>query len=119
MSKMKSKKPQPSVVDHVQKLDRVDALELGKLDAEIRNALQGQRLSDYEISAIRTQANERISFLELNKAKLAADVEKMRPLYEDLLKKIATKLGIDDPKHLVFDPDSGIVRDARSLLVRE
>jgi len=113
------KKTQPAAHDHVQKLDKMDALEFGKLDAEMRNALQGIRLADYEIQDIRAKMAERITFLEINKQKLTADVEKMRPEYESLLKRIAKKHGIDDPQYLVLDPDSGVVRDARSLTARE
>lgn len=121
MSRMKTslKKSQPSVHDKVQTLDKMDSLEFGKLDAEMRNALQGIKLADYEIQDVRAKANERITFLELNKQKLQASIGKMTPEYGALLKRIAKKHGIDDPQHLVLDPDSGIVRDARSLTARE
>jgi len=118
MSRM-IKKSQPDAHDHIQKLDKLDALEFGKLDAEMRNALQGVRLADYEIQDLRAKATERISFLELNKQKLLASVEKMKPEYEALLKRIAKKHGINGPQHLILDPDSGIVRDARSLTAKE
>lgn len=115
MPRKKKAQVQPAAVDHVHRLDQIEALKFGKLDAEMRNLAQGLKLISYEIQDVRRQADDRIATLELNKKKIAADLERARPEYQALLKEIAERHGIDDPKNLLIDPDSGIVHDSRSL----
>lgn len=100
-----------SPADDVVKLTERDALRFGKVDAEVRNALQGQRLIDYEIDALRRNAQEKIADLQLRKAQLVAVVKNHESNYNELVQEIAESYGIHDPTKMAIDPDNGTVRN--------
>lgn len=102
--------------DSVVKLSEMDSLRFGKLDAEVRNAMQGIRIATLEIDQANTLHAARLGSLETHRAQLKSHLETLRPQYDALVREIATKHGIDDPKHMVVDPETGTVRDARTDL---
>ena len=109
MSK-KSHKEQPAVSEQIKKLDQLDALKFGKIDAEMRNMLQGIRLTEYELAEVKKIAEEKTAILNSQLQKLKADVERTKPEYEALMKVIAKKYKVDG-KRMTLDPDSGVIHE--------
>lgn len=95
------------------RLDNVDALRFGKIDAELRNAVQGQTIIDFKMSELNTMHKQRIKELQANREHLCALVAASKGQYLELVDKLAKKYGIDDPSQMTIDPDNGIVRDLR------
>lgn len=97
--------------DKVVKLSERDALRFGKVDAEVRNAIQGQRLIDYQITELQQKAEAKIKELQGQKARLIAMVESHEQDYKALIEELAKTYGIPDHKKMAIDPDNGTVRD--------
>jgi septal ring factor EnvC (AmiA/AmiB activator) len=100
--------------DKVMKMTQIEALQFGKLDAEIRNQLQGMKLVDHQLLELKRKYQEDVAQLTNLKAHHEDSVKHLRPQYQDLVNTLAKKYGINDPKRMVIDPDSGTVRDART-----
>lgn len=100
--------------DKVVKLSERDALRFGKIDAEVRNALQGQQLVDYKITEIQQKTRAQVTELQAAKARLIALVKSHEHDYRALVEELAETYGIDDPKNMAIDPDNGTVRDLRN-----
>jgi hypothetical protein len=97
----------------VVKLSEQDALRFGKIDAEVRNAIQGQRLIDYEIVEFQQNAKNKLRELNVRKAQLVALSKSLEGEYKQVVMGIADKYGIGDPTQMAIDPDVGTVRDLR------
>jgi len=91
-----------------------EALTLGNLDLEIRNALQAIKILELETELARRVLQQLQNERELEKQKNISLVGKLRPRYEQYIKNLAKRYKISDPKNLVFDPDTRIIRDATS-----
>ena len=99
----------------VLKLEINEALRFGKLDAEIKNHLQGIKLAEYEIQSIKRQFQDRIKAQMDHQAQLKLDVARVKPLYDDLLGEISKRYDIPTA-NLLIDPDSRTIRDSRTDL---
>ena len=95
------------------RLDKMDALKFGKIDAELRNAVQGQMIADYKMSELQSVHKQRMREQQANKEHLGTLVAAHKEEYLELVKALAEKYGIDDPSQMTIDPDNGIVRDLR------
>jgi len=98
--------------DHVEKLSTVDALNFGKLDAEVRNHLLSQKNIEYQINEIRMNARTQIAALQDQKTQSEMEVKRISVEYNELVQRIADRFGLD-PKQMAVDPDKGTVRDLR------
>lgn len=96
--------------DSVLKLNEVEALRFGKLDAEMRNALQGIRLIVLEMEKLQRETQDKLRTYEGNKKLMKERLEGIRPEYEEFVAALAEKYGVDDPSRMSIDPDTGIVR---------
>jgi len=96
-------------VEGVTRLSELEALKFNRIDVEIRNSLQGQRLADFEIEKTDRDAQEIKRLKMLEKARLQALVERLKPEYETLVLDIAKKYNID-PKTMTIDPDTRVIR---------
>lgn len=97
----------------VSRLDRVDALRFGKIDAELRNAAQGQQLIDYKLAELQNVYRQKVEELKGQREHLGTLIESQREEYKHVVTALAKKYGIDDPGKMTIDPDNGIVRDLR------
>lgn len=104
---------QTELDEGVIRLDGVDALKFGKIDAELRNAMQGQKIADYQMSEMQTLHKQRMKELQANKEHLGHLIAAHKAEYMELVTALAEKYGIDDPTMMTIDPDNGIVRDLR------
>ena len=97
-------------VEGVLRLTELEASRWGRLDAEMRNALQGLRLADLEVEQAKRQFVEFRSIKELEKGRLQGMIEKIRPEYKQLVDELGEKYGID-PTKMAIDPDTRVIRD--------
>jgi hypothetical protein len=97
----------------VTRLERIDALKFGKIDAELRNAVQGKQIADFKIAELQQVYQQRVKELKAEREQLGRIIESQRADYLELVKSLADKYGIDDVKQMTIDPDNGIVRDLR------
>lgn len=100
-----------STTEGVKRLTEVEALKFGKLDAEIRNGLQGLRLLAFEAKEIQAKYQTDIKKKQDEEASLRTRLQQIQPGYNKLIEELAKKYGIDDPQQMVVDTDSRIVRD--------
>jgi len=100
----------------VVKLSELDALRFGKLDSDIRNHLQGVQLADMKILSVQREAREQVTSLEVQRERLRAMAKSLQPQYDALVKELADKHGIPDPKRMIIDPEAGTVRDTQTDL---
>ena len=82
------------------KLKKIEALAFGKLDAELRNAIQGIQIIDY-----------RIRDLEREKSNLKQIMEQKSKQYQELIDILVLKYKIINKDNLVIDPDSYIIKE--------
>ena len=100
--------------DKVLRMTETEALRFGKLDAEIRNNLQGIQLAALQSSALTRDYQDKKASLAHLQAAHQKEVDRLRPMLTDLVKELAEKYGIPDPSRLVVDPDNGTLRDAET-----
>lgn len=114
--------------DAVMKLDELEANRWGRIDAEIRNAIQGQRIKDLEMRVSELEELLRRQKVEaeeqklrevyerkrtdrtIMKQKLVSEVSNLRKEYEELTESIAKKYKIDKNK-MSIDPNTGTIRE--------
>lgn len=95
------------------KMTEVECLRLSALDAEVRNAIQGIRIINYELQT------EEIKFSQIKQQKTIQrkNVEQIldakKREYEKLLNHIGQKYQLD-PRQMSFDTETGLLRDLRS-----
>lgn len=98
-------------VDMAVKVTEVEALRFARLDAELRNNMQGVELLRFRIQDVSREKSRAIAGLEAEIKHLQSLAATMRPEYNGLVTAIAEKYGISDPAHMTIDPDTMIVRD--------
>lgn len=102
-------------------VDKSLAATWGRVDAEIRNAILGQRVHELEMKL------EQVKFVELQKQfqkqqdhhihmvqKLRSNVDQLRKQYEAITNKIAADHNLD-PAKMEIDPESAEVKDLSFL----
>lgn len=82
------------------KLKKIEALAFGKLDAELRNAIQGIQIIDFKIKD-----------LEREKINLKKLIEQKNKQYQELISILALKYKVKNKDNLVIDPDSYIIKE--------
>lgn len=112
--KTTKKRRTPQDVDaseKVKKLNEREALLFGKLDAEMRNNLQGMSICDFQTSELKRNYQDKLAQLTNMKMKHQQEIDRLKPEYDDLLQKLSEKYGVPT-KTMVIDPDTGTVRNA-------
>jgi hypothetical protein len=89
-------------------------LRWARMDAEIRNALQGIKLTELEMSDAHRKYLDLKLTKEMERRALLSKADAMKEEYAALVQEIATKHGIQDPTKMSIDPDTGTVRDLSS-----
>ena len=117
-------------LDAAVRLTATELLKLGKISAEMRLALVNARVAVFEAKELQAKAEAEVAKKqeavriwldeELRKregVRLAHldEAKRLRAIYDQLTSLLATKYGIEDPKHMVVDPDTGVIRDSRNL----
>jgi hypothetical protein len=99
------------------RLSEVDAEKWGRMDAEIRNALQGQRIKNLEIELAEfkeKQRREEYTRSQLSKQAeikvLQNQVESLKKNYEEFTTQLAEKYDVNKEK-MTIDPDTGLIRE--------
>ena len=111
--KKKSKKVKAvDATEEVVKMDERDALRFGKLDAEMRNRLQGIQLKEFEIQDVKRKNQEQLNSLRQIQAQLKVEVSGIKPFYDALLNELSKRYGIPKER-IIVDPDSGTIRDSK------
>ena len=101
----------------------LEAEQWARLDAEIRNAMQGVGIAQrdetiarqqFEVELAQLKANHRVMLQRLqgDKERLLAEAGSIQPRYNALTQKIADRFGLD-PKQMSIDPETCVVRDLR------
>ena len=93
------------------KLTEIEALRFGKMDAEMRNILQGIQLVTLEAEKVQREAQDKLRTLEGNKRQLKDKLQSIKPGYTEFVTELAEKYGVEDPSKMSLDPDTGTVRD--------
>jgi len=106
----KTKKVVPAADPTVMQLTEVESLRWGKLDAEIRNLLQGARLEELEIEALNRLYVAQKQTRETMKQSYLRDVERLKKEYVEFTQRLAEKYHVD-PKKMTIDPDTGVIRE--------
>lgn len=99
--------------ERVVKMKEVEALRFGKMDAEIRNAVQGIKLLDYEVENEKIRYRAALQSMLSRRAQLEARLEALKGEYDPLIADLAASYGIDDASRMTIDPDSGTIRDVK------
>lgn len=110
-SKRQAPDEQQAPDEAVTRISREDSLHFGKLDAEIRNAAQGIQLLNYRIAEEEAKYKARQLGLTAERGNLEMTIKTIKPEYEALVAKLAKESGIENPKTMAVDPDTGTVRD--------
>lgn len=106
-------------LDAARRLTALELAKLGRLGAELQNALLQMRLTQYELQDARVQAEQKLN--ELLRAKdqerqvKAEELQRARKQYDQLTLELSKKYGIEDPKKMVVDTDTGLIHDAGSI----
>jgi hypothetical protein len=98
-------------VEQAVKLSELEALKFGKMDAEMRNCLQGIQLADYEINRIRVEAQQKMEQQQIQRSKLNDQLGRLKAEYVPFVKELAAKYKMPDADKMSIDPDSRIIRD--------
>jgi DNA repair ATPase RecN len=98
-------------VEQAVKMSELEALKFGKMDAEMRNCLQGIQLADYEVNRIRIEAQQKMEQQQMQRSKLTSQLERLKAEYVPFVKELAKKYDMPDPEKMAIDPDSRIIRD--------
>lgn len=99
--------------DVVIKLEQNELLLIGKLSAEIREALANAKYTAAEMGDIKRNAEAMIASKEATRQELLAEAKRIQGEYGRIMEELASKYGVDDPKHMLIDPVTGVVRDPR------
>lgn len=91
-------------------LTEAESLRWGKMDAEMRNDLQGMRLADFEIEVLQREYVQKRVTYEALKKQLTASIELKKQEYQKLTLSLAEKYKVD-PKKMAIDPDTGSIRE--------
>ena len=105
----KRTKYKEEVDPNVLQLTELEALRWGKMDAEMRNVLQGIRLEDLEIESLTRTYVIQKQTREAMKLKLLAEVERRKKEYEAFTKQLAEKYHVDLAR-MAIDPETGVIR---------
>ena len=95
----------------VVKVTELEALRFARVDTETRNDSQAIQLIDYKIAEVRKRAELDLNQLSMQKRQLALAIEARKPAYQELIKTLAEKYGIEDTSKMTIDPDTGVIRD--------
>jgi hypothetical protein len=95
----------------VLKVTEVEALRFAKLDAELRNDRQALQIFDFKMSEIKDKAEKEITDLSNQRQQVSAAITARKPEYQQLVKALADKYGIEDPSKMTIDPDTCVIRD--------
>lgn len=105
--------------DACKRLTRMELLQLGKLSAEIEKALMQLRLFQYDVRDLQASAEEQLrqalQAKEVERKDHAEYLRRIRSEYAALTLELSKRHGIDDPKCMVVDPDTGVIHDSRTL----
>ena len=92
------------------KLTEAEALRWGKMDAEMRNDLQGLRLADFETEVLQREYVQKRATYDALKKQLSASIELKKQEYQKFTLSLAEKYKVD-PKKMAIDPDTGSIRE--------
>jgi hypothetical protein len=84
------------------KLRKIEALAFGKLDAELRNYIQGIQIINFKIKD-----------LEREKQELRNLIETKNKQYQQLLDTLASKYKIQNKHDIEIDPDLGTIKEKK------
>lgn len=111
-----AKKRPKDTMDAVKKLTAVELARLGQLGAELDAAMLSVKLSHYELRdakiELERQVAEKMSKKEEERRLKADALQRVRKQYDMLTFGLSKKYGISDPKKMVVDTESGLIRDA-------
>lgn len=109
----------PDPLDAARRLTQVELLKLGKIGAELENAMLQVRLSKYELADVKQaaeqQLREQIQQMEQERQARLAKMQRARRQYDDLTSKLSEKYGVKDPKKMIVDTETGLIREADSI----
>jgi len=106
---MKTKKTKDA--DLVRHLTELEALQFGKLDAEMRNRIQGVKIADLELEKFDRTCQEQRVHLLAQKQALTLEINTSKPKYEAFIRRLAKKYRIQDPDKMTIDPDVGVIKE--------
>ena len=109
---MKRTKKEPEAVSdpNVLKLTEVEALRWGKMDAEMRNTLQGARLEELELELLARNYVQQKQAKEALRQRLLLEIEQRKKEYTEFTATLAEKYKIN-PEKMAIDPDTGVIRE--------
>lgn len=123
VKKPRAKRPQPSPADQAIKMTDLEALRLGKLDAEVERIRSSIVAVDQALTISEFQIREQIKALEATlttykerkageKLGLIASFNAKLSDYKAEVALIVEKYDLD-ADHFAYDPDTGVIRDLR------
>ena len=102
-------------VESVVKTTEVEALRFAKLDGELRNDRQALQIFDFKMADIKAKAEKEISDLAHQRRQVSEAITARKPEYQQLVKSLAEKYGIEDSSKMTIDPDTCVIRDLSKM----
>jgi len=98
-------------IDFVVKISEIEALKFGKMDAEIRNAMQAIQISHYKKKELKAEYDIKCKQEDDSVAEFNAIINRLKPEYDKLIEEFVKKYNIKDKNRISIDPDTGIIRE--------
>jgi hypothetical protein len=97
--------------DIVVKVTEIEALQFGKMDAELRNHVQGLELISAKVREVKADFQAQMVQLEASRKSISMQATAIRPRYDTLISELAERYGVADQTKMAIDPDTRILRD--------
>jgi len=107
-----AEKLEASPIEAVERMSDIEALSFKAMDAELRNYLLMIKNLDYELDGLRRKYQEEASTKTNHKKQVEALFNAKKTEYDQLVKEIAEKRGLD-PTKMALDPEAKTIRDLR------
>ncbi|MCU0912939.1 MAG: hypothetical protein MUC88_00075 [Planctomycetes bacterium] len=97
-------------VDEVLKMEPLERLNVGKVEAELANLAQAIRIHDLETNQLAREHADAMQARAAHRAQLISAFSVKKKEQESTIQEVAQKYGLDATK-MAYDPDTGILRD--------
>jgi hypothetical protein len=105
-------KPEPQGVESVIKMTELERLGLVKIETECLNILLQLRNHELETDEVKRKLASDLQARASHREQLIAIAETKKAEQQRVVKEVAEKYNLD-PMHLVYDPETGVLRDMR------
>ena len=106
-------------LDSARRLTQVELLKLSKLGANLESSLLQIRLFKYELMEVKQvaeqQLREKLEQMEQERKTRVERMQQLRKQYDQLTSELSKKYGVEDPKKMIVDTETGLIHEADSI----